>query len=56
MLLETLQELVHDSELFYDQLLEIGTPEPEYNIREQAFYIPVAKATYGSSKTAIIFL
>jgi len=40
MLLETLQELVHDSELFYDQLLEIGTPDPEYNIREQTFYTP----------------
>jgi len=40
MLLESLQELIHDTELFYDQLIEIGSPDPEQDIRQQEYFVP----------------
>lgn len=40
MLLNELQDLVFEPELFYDHLIKIGSPEPEYDIRTPDNYTP----------------
>ena len=52
MLLESLQELVHDREIFYEELLEIGSTEPAYNIREQKYFIPGCQSSVWMKQEA----
>jgi sulfur transfer protein SufE len=39
MLISELQELIYDTELFYDQLVEYGQPEPTYDIKSPENYV-----------------
>ena len=39
MLISELQELIYDTELFYDQLVEYGQDDPTYDIRTPENYV-----------------